>query len=134
MSIQESTNEESKGGLLDSVKAMLLTVISMGQTRLELLSTELEEERERVTVLLVWTLITLFTAAMTTVLLTILIIVACWDSYRLLSIAIMLCVFIAGLAMSWRILTLAMQNKPRIFAATASELAKDCDELSQRDE
>lgn len=119
---------------MDSVKTLLLTVISMGQTRLELLSTELEEERERVTVLLVWTLFTLFTAAMAIVLLTILIIVACWDSYRLLSIAIMLCVFIVGTAVSWRILSKAKQNKPRIFASTTSELAKDCDALGLNDE
>ena len=134
MTAQESTREESKSGLLDSVKTLLLTVISMGQTRLELLSTELEEERERVTALLVWTLISLFFAAMAIVLLTFLIIVACWDSYRLLSIAIMLFVFIAGTAVSWRILSHAKQNKPRIFASTTSELTKDCDALSQRDE
>jgi len=134
MSSQEPTREAGKGGLLDSVKTLLLTVISMGQTRLELLSTELEEERERLTGLLVWTLITLFSAAMSIVLLTFLIIVACWDSYRLLSIAITLGVFIAGTTVAWRILSHARQNKPRIFSSTSSELAKDCDALSQRNE
>ena len=134
MSSQESTREESKGGLLDSVKTLLLTVITMGQTRLELLSTELEEERERLTALLVWTLITLFSAAMAIVFITLLIIVAFWDSYRLLSIGIMLSLFIAGTAVSWRILSLIKQNKTRIFSSTSSELAKDCDALSQRNE
>lgn len=134
MSTQESTREEGKGGLLDSVKTLLLTVITMGQTRLELLSTELEEERERLTALLVWTLITLFSAAMAIVFITLLIIVAFWDSYRLLSIGIMLSLFIAGTAVSWRILSLIKQNKTRIFSSTSSELAKDCDALSQRNE
>lgn len=134
MSSLEPTREEGKGGLLDSVKTLLLTVITMGQTRLELLSTELEEERERLTALLVWTLITLFSAAMAIVFITLLIIVVFWDSYRLLSIGIMLSIFIAGTAVSWRILSLIKQNKTRIFSSTSSELAKDCDALSQRNE
>jgi uncharacterized membrane protein YqjE len=134
MSTHEPNREEGKGGLLDSVKALLFTVISMGQTRLELLSTELEEERERLTALLVWTLITLFSAAMAIVFLTFLIIVAFWDSYRFLSIGIMLGVFVVGTAVSWRIMCNTKQNKPRIFSATTTELAKDCEELGQLDE
>ena len=129
MSTQEPNREAGKGGLLDSVKTLLFTVISMGQTRLELLSTELEEERERMTAMLAWTLITLFCAALAVVLFTMLMVVVFWDSYRLLAIGIMMGVFVIGTIISSRILLNTSQNKPRIFSATVTELSKDCDEL-----
>jgi len=129
MSTQEPNREAGKGGLLDSVKNLLLTVISMGQTRLELLSTEIEEERERLTAILIWTLVTLFFAGLAVVLFTILMLVIFWDSYRLLVTGIMLGVFVVGTVVSWRILCNTSQNKPRILSATVTELSRDCDEL-----
>jgi uncharacterized membrane protein YqjE len=134
MSTQDSNREPGKGGLLDSVKNLLFTVISMGQTRLELLSVELEEERERLTDMLIWTLVTLFFAGMAVVLFTMLMLVIFWDSYRLVAIGIMLGIFVVGTVISWRNLCNTRQNKPRIFSATITELSKDSDELRSPNE
>ena len=45
-------NNPASKGLLDSLKALTGTLIAIVYTRLELLSTDLEEERERLAILL----------------------------------------------------------------------------------
>ncbi len=45
------------GGLFDSLKVLTATLIAIAHTRLELLSTELEEERVRLSPILGWRLV-----------------------------------------------------------------------------
>ncbi len=130
MSTPEHNSEAGKGGLLDSVKNLLATLLAMGQTRLELLSTELEEERGRLTSMLMWTLIAFFCAALVVVLFTLLMVVIFWDSNRLLAICIMMGIFVVGTGTAWRIAYNISRSRPRLFSATTTELAKDCEQLS----
>ena len=131
-----STEEKpaNKGGLLDSVKTMAVTLIAMVETRLALLSTELEEEREWLTSMLIWIFITLFFGAVAVILGTFLIVVFYWDSNRLAAISIMLGIFILGAAFGWRTVSKLSKDKPRLFSATLAELAKDHKQLTSRHE
>lgn len=120
----------SKGGLLDSVKRLAATLLAMGQTRLELLSNDLEEERAWLTSMMVWTLIALFSAALAVVLATLLIVVIFWDTYRLLAISVMLGIFIMGSGFAWWVVFKMTRDKPRLFSASLDELSKDHERLT----
>lgn len=124
----------TKGGLLDSVKTMAVTLIAMVETRLGLLSTELEEEREWLTTMLVWIFIALFCAVLAVVLATLLVVVFFWDTNRLAAIGVMLGIFILGGTFAWRTVCKLTRNKPRLFSATLGELSKDREQLQSRHE
>lgn len=135
MPTEEQVRETTgKGGLLSSVKNLASTLIAMGQTRLELLSNDLEEERAWLTTMLVWTLIALFSASLAVVLATLLIVVVFWDSYRLLALSIMMSVFVLGAIFAWRVVCNMSKSKPRIFSASLAELSKDREQLTARNE
>ena len=124
--------EKSKGGILDSIKNLAATLIAMGQTRLEIIATEYEEERERLHSLLIWTMIALFSAILAVVLATLLVVVYYWDSYRLLSIVVMLSIFTISALVAWRVMRNKSRNKPRLFTATIAVLTKDRMELTSK--
>lgn len=124
----------SKGGLLDSVKNLAATLIGMGQTRLELISTEVEEELERLSAMLLWTFTALFCAALVVLLGTLLIVVYYWDTYRLMAISTMLLIFIIAAGLAWRVVFNMSKDRPRIFSATLAELSKDQAQLTTRNE
>lgn len=128
MSTEEGT--ANKRGLLDSVKTLIATLLAMGQTRLELLSNDLEEERAWLTSMMVWTLIALFCAVLAVVLVTLLIVVVFWDTYRLLALSVMIGVFIVGAGFSWRVVCNMSRSKPRLFSASLAELSKDREQLT----
>lgn len=120
----------SKVGLLESVKRLAATLLAMGQTRLELLSNDLEEERAWLTSMLLWTLITLFCATLAVVLATFLIVVVFWDSYRLLALSIMIAIFVLAAGIAWRVVRNISKHKPRLFSASLAELSKDREQLT----
>lgn len=125
---------ESKGGLISSLKKLSATLIAIGQTRLDLLATEIEEERERLSSILIWTFIALFFAALAVVLASLLIVVYYWESYRLIAISTLMFIFMIAAGFSWKVVCKMSKDKPRIFSATLTELSKDHEQLSTRNE
>lgn len=135
MHTDEKNNDTGhRTGLLDSVKNFAATLLAIGQTRLELLSTELEEERERLSSMLVWTLITFFCAVLAVVLATLLIVVIFWDTNRLTALGILLGIFILATGLAWRVVYNMSKIKPRLFSATLNEISRDREQLDVRNE
>ena len=118
--------------MVDSLKGLTGTLLAITHTRLELLSTELEEERMRLSSMLVWTLVALFCAAVGVVLVTLLVVVTLWDTHRLLALGVPAVLFILGAALAWVVVRGKARAKPQLFAATLTELAKDRKELISR--
>ena len=77
--MSERTSGGSKG-LLESLTILAGTLVAIAHTRLDLLSVDLEEERAHLLSLLVLTLAALFCLGIGVVLVTILIVVAFWDT------------------------------------------------------
>ena len=134
MAERDSRGTSSAGlGLFDSAKALLATVVGIAHNRLELLSTELQEEIVRVALMLLWGAIGLFFVFLGITFLALLILIAFWDDHRILAAALLAGLFavlavVAGVA-AWR----QIAAKPRPFDASLNELAKDDQELrSQR--
>jgi len=133
MAEERSSRRPGSGpGLLDSVKALLATLIAVAHNRLELLSTELQEEVGRVALLLLWGAVALFFVFLAITFVAITILVAFWDDHRLLAASLLAVSFLA-LAL---VASFAARNqiaaKPRPFDASLNELAKDREQLTPR--
>lgn len=126
----QSSGSGQRGGLFESLKTLSATLVSVGRTRLELLSVDIEEERVWLSSILVWGAAALFCAGLSIVLVLLFIVVAFWDTHRLLALALpamllMMCAVIAG-----KVVQDKLRTKPRLFAASIAELSKDHEHLT----
>jgi uncharacterized membrane protein YqjE len=119
-------------GLFRSIANLVATVVAIAQTRLELLTTELQEEMHRVAEILVWTLIALLSAGIGLFLLALVIIFIFWDTHRVLASVLVTAVFFAIAVVAGLVLQAKVRGKPRMLDATLAELAKDRDNLAAR--
>jgi uncharacterized membrane protein YqjE len=124
--------ESRRGGLFDSVKVLAATLVAIARTRLELFSTEIEEQWVWLVSMLVWTLAALFCAFVGVVLATLFVVVALWDTHRLLALGIPAILFLVGAALAALIVLGRARSKPRLFASSLAELSKDHNELTSR--
>jgi uncharacterized membrane protein YqjE len=117
------------GGLFASLKALSANLLGTLQTRLELLAVDVAEERARLTTLLALVLVSLFSLGVGVVLLALLIVVALWESHRLVALAALISFFlVTGVAVGW-LAIYRLRNSPRLFDASIAELAKDREQL-----
>ena len=128
-------NEKTPGGskgLLESLATLAATLVAIAHTRLDLLSADLEEDREHLLSLLVLTLAALFCLGVGVVLATILLVVAFWDTHRILALSGLAVFFLAAGMAAWMFAKHKARTKPRLFAASLSELLKDRQQLDSR--
>jgi uncharacterized membrane protein YqjE len=128
----EAPEESPQVGLFDSLKAMLATLVGIAHTRVELISTEIEEQLARLVSLLAWGLVALFFAFTGVILSAIAFIVLFWDSNRVLAAAGLAAVFVLLAVIAALGFVAKMKARPRLFKASLDELAKDRNELDSR--
>jgi uncharacterized membrane protein YqjE len=116
-------------GLFDSAKALLATLVGIVHTRLELLSTELQEEVGRVALMLLWGAVALSFMFLAIASLAVLILIAFWDDHRLLVGALLAASFVVLALVAGFAARKQIAAKPRPFGASLNELAKDRDHL-----
>ena len=131
-----ATGTDRRGGpirrLIASVSGLLATTVEIGHDRLELLTIELREELQRTTALLVWGCIALFAASVGVVFTGLSIILAFWDTHRVLAAVLVALGFFALAAGAGLVLGSRLRSRPPFLAATLGELARDRDELRDR--
>ena len=115
----------ARGGLLHSIKHLAQTLLGAAQTRLEILATEIEEERARLEQMLLIALGAAFCVVMGVVLCIALIVIYYWDTHRLAAVGILAAVFLGAGVVLGLILRGQAKSRPKPFAITRSELAKD---------
>ena len=121
------------GGVFDSAKHLLTSVIAHLHSRLALLSTEFAEEKLRLTTLLYSALTALFFIFVTLILSLVFFIAIFWDTpYRLHAIGGLTLVFLIGSGMSWRCVRGQLHARPRLFEASLAELYKDRQQLEMQ--
>lgn len=120
------------GGLLGSLANVLTTLVGIAQTRLEIISTELQEEVGRAADLLVWAFIALFAAGIGLFLGALVLIFAFWDTHRLLVSILVLCFFVLLTLVAVLVLRAKLKGRTRLFDATIAEFAKDREHLKAR--
>ncbi len=120
-------------GLLDSIAHLARTALGLVRTRLEILATEFEEERIRVAQLALLVAVVLFCLQAALVLFTVLLVVALWDSHRLLALGALGGFFLLAAAAGAAWLRHLVRSRPKLFATTIAELGKDEDRLAGDD-
>lgn len=119
-------------GLLESLTALAATLVAVAHTRLDLLSSDLEEERAYLMSLLGWAVIALSCLGIGVVLATILLVAVFWDTHRLLVLGSLAGFFLATAVATLLFALHKVRTKPRLFAASLSEFQKDRQHLVSR--
>ena len=120
------------GGLLQSLNHFLATFVAIVHTRLELLTTELQEEVRQVGGILLWAFIAAFAAMMGLFLVALAVIFVFWDTHRLAASFAMVGMFIVVAVVAGLILRHKLSTKPPLLDDTLAELARDRDQLKAR--
>lgn len=120
---------ERRLGLLASLQRLVATVVDILHTRIEIVATEFEEERERLREMLVLTLFTLFFACAGLLFLSFFVVVYYWDTHRLTAVGGIALLYLALAVITAVTLWRRLKARPRLFAATLSELSRDRERL-----
>lgn len=120
------------GRLLDSLRSLASTLLAAIETRIELLSVEVEEERARLAVLVVLAAITAVCFAFAALLAVLFIVVVFWDTHRLAALGGMAVIFALAGAGFLAALRRQVREGTRLFSASVAELRKDRAALDDR--
>jgi uncharacterized membrane protein YqjE len=116
-------------GLFKSLGNLLHTVLTMAQTRLELITTELQEEVQRAAKLLAIAFVALVCGFISALFIALTIVFAFWDTHRVLASVCVTAAFIVITLIAVGVMRAKLKSKPRLLDASLSELARDRDEL-----
>jgi uncharacterized membrane protein YqjE len=121
----------SQENLLSSIKNLAATGASIAQTRLELLSVDVQIARAKFVRLLVMIVCSLFFLFFGLVMLSLLIVIYSWESDRMLALGFLTGGFLAiGLILAL-LIKQSLSTMPKLFEASIAEFAKDSEELSR---
>lgn len=119
-------------GLFQSLNRFASTLIALAHTRLELLTTELQEEVRQVGAILLWAFIAAFAAMIALFLGALAVIFAFWETHRIAASIAMIIMFLAVGGAAALMLQKKLRDKPPMLDDTLAELAKDRDQLKAR--
>ena len=121
------------GGVFDSAKHLLASLVAHLHTRFALLSTVFAEEKLRLTTLFYSALTALFFFFMTLILVLLFVIAAYWDTpYRLHAIGALTLLFLTGAGIAFGAVRAQLQSRPRLFEASLTELYQDRQQLDSQ--
>lgn len=121
----------SQENLLSSIKGLASTGASIAQTRLELLSLDIQIARSKFFSLLVMIVSALFFLFFGLVMLALFIVIYSWEADRMMALGLLTCAFLlVGLILTLLIVQ-SLRTMPRLFEASIAELARDREALSK---
>lgn len=121
-----------RAGLFESLRSLLATLLTIASTRLELLTTEVQEELHRVAEVLFWSVAAFVFGTLGVLMLGVFAIVVYWDEHRLLAAGIVTGTFLALAAIAGLVVRARIRSRPRLLGATIEELRRDRDALRER--
>jgi uncharacterized membrane protein YqjE len=117
--------EPNPGKLLESLGRLIGTAVAIVQTRLELVSNEVEEELARGWQVLVLLLMALVFFGMAILVFTALVAVLFWNDHPAAVLAILGCLYLALGVTVVLAIRAKLQERSRLFSTSLAELAKD---------
>ncbi len=133
MAAEESGPDAAQSpGLLASLRNLAATAVGILKTRLELLATEVEEERLRLLQILFWAVIAVLFLALGILMVTLFFIVLFWDTHRVLMTGILAALYFLLAVVIGRAVCSMARAKSKLFSASLAELAKDRERLTSR--
>ena len=118
-----------EGGLLDTFKALARSLLALGQTRLEILGTEIEEQRTLFLREVLLAVLAAFCMGLGVVFTALFVVLIAPVELRPHIIGFFAIIFFAACGVVFAVLRAARGERPRTFSATIQELAKDRDSL-----
>jgi len=137
----DSLNEEPEpqgerpsrpAGLMDSVKRMLATLIALIHTRVELFTTEIEEEIHRAASIMLWAVVALYFGSLTVLMIAFTVIIIFWDDNRVLAAALVTATFLVMTVIFGLLARARLKAKTRFMAASIEELKRDRESLDRK--
>ncbi len=119
--------------LFRSLTDFVATLVSLVQTRVELLTTELQEEVQRAAVLVVYAFVALLAAMIGLLFGALTVVFIYWDTHRVLAALLVTVAFFVLAVTAVLILLAKVRAQPRMLDATLSELKKDAARLRDRE-
>lgn len=119
------TDSVPSGGLFAAVRRLLAGGVEMLRVRLELLSTEIEQEKLRLFDAVLWAGLALLLLGMGLLFLCGLIVVLLWESHRLLALGGLAALCLGGGLWLWQRARERLHAPGGLFAASVAELARD---------
>ena len=131
MDAQESGTSTSRPRrVFDPFKKVLAALVGVFQTRLDLVVTELEEERERLREMILLGLASLFSLGLGLSLLTLFIVAFFWETHRFAVLGGFVVLYLGLGLILVLIVRKKIVSKPRFLSAVLSELTKDREHLN----
>lgn len=121
----------SQENLLSSIKNLAATGASIAQTRLELLSVDVQIARNKFIGLLVMIVCALFFLFFGLVMLALLIVIYSWEADRMTALSLLTAAFISIGVILAALIMQSLRTMPKLFEASIAELAKDREALSK---
>jgi uncharacterized membrane protein YqjE len=119
-------------GLFRSLKSLAATMVALAHTRLELLTTELQEEVQRAAGAVIWSFLALLSAIVALFFAGLTIVLVYWDTHRILAAVLVTSTFFAFTVASVAMLLLKINSRPRFLDATLAELGRDAAALQDK--
>lgn len=116
--------------LFRSIAKLAATFVAIAHTRLELLTTELQQEVYRVAELLVWTVVALLAAGIGLFMAALVVVFVFWDTHRVLASLVVTSVFFVIAVSALLVLRAKLKSKPPLLEGTLAELATDAAHLN----
>lgn len=117
-------------GLLGSLRQFASTTIEIVHTRIDLLATELDEERQRIATALWLAAVGAFCLALGILLAILFLVVLFWDTHRLLVLGMLAGGFLAAGVAAMLAFRARLAERTRLFSQTLAELRRDHDQLN----
>ncbi|TWG86227.1 putative membrane protein YqjE [Cupriavidus gilardii J11] len=125
------TDDTHSPKLMDSLRTLASSSVSMLQTRLELASVELSEEKNRLLRMALLALVGLVFFGLSLFALTGLVVLLFWDNYRVQALGALIVIYLAIAAGCMLAARNILRNAPALFEATLAEIDKDRESLRQ---
>ena len=118
-----------ESGLFASLRRTFATLVTLGHTRLELVSVEIEEQIEFAAGVLLWSIAAIFFGSLTVLVLALTIVIAFWDTHRLLVAGLVTGGLAAIAVIAVLVVRARIARRPRLLAATLGEMKRDANSL-----
>jgi uncharacterized membrane protein YqjE len=112
-------------GLLASIRHFGATIVALVHTRIELVSTEVEEELQRGLIILLWMMLALLFGGLAIVMFAITLLIIFWDDHRVVVAVLITVTFVVTAGFMAYLAQAHIARKPRFMAATIEELKRD---------
>ncbi len=125
------TGDRGGSGLVGSLRRALTHLVELAHTRLELLSVEMEARLLNSRHVMLWSVVALFSVSLTMLMFSVTVLIVFWDTHRLLAAGAITAFFALMAVAAALVVRHRVRERPRLLAATISELRADAASLSE---